>query len=242
MHRSIIRRNFDESHVRTEWTASTRVIVPEVERLIEEAWHRTKSRPGVNLFDGAVARCESIVVEHDVLRIALSRTSYRIVVGTNFENPHLGDTFGPQVMAYPLGVSAGVISSDGYLVYGRRNASVAYYPSRVHPFAGSLEVRDSVNLFDDVRRELREELNFTPGDIESITCIGVVEDTQMRHPETAYLVRTPRTLEAIRATMDREEHASLWHVSLDRLSDAMKDESLTPFARAIVERLLESPA
>lgn len=242
MHRWIIRQNFDESHVRTAWTASTRAVVPEVERLIEESWQRATSRPGVRLFDGAVARCESISIDQHTLRISLSRTSYRIVVGTNFENPHLADAFGPQVLAYPLGVSAGLISSDGFLVLGRRNASVAYYPNRVHPFAGSLEVRESINLFDDVRRELREELNFRERDIESIVCVGVVEDLRMRHPETVYLVRTPRTLVEVRATMDAEEHTALWHARLDRLGDAAGDESLTPFAQAIVERLLQSRA
>ncbi len=240
MHRWIVRRNFDESHVRAEWTASTRAIVPEVERLIDESWQRATCRPGVKLFDGAVARCESISVADDVLRITLSRTSYRIVVGTNFENPRLADTVGSHVMANPLGVSAGLITIDGHLVFGRRNASVAYYPERVHPFAGSLEVRDSVSLFDDVRRELQEELNFAPRDVESVVCLGVVEDLRMRHPETVYVVRTPRTLDAVRATMDPEEHASLWHAPLDRLADAMTDESLTPFAHAVVERLLES--
>jgi hypothetical protein len=240
MHRWLIRQDFRESHVRTEWTMSTRAVVPEVQRAIEQAWARATGRPGVKLFDGAVARCESIAVVDGTLRIALSRTSYRIVVGTNFENPHFADTIGPQVMANPLGVSAGVVSADGQLVFGRRNASVAYYPNRVHPFAGSLEVRDAVNLFDDVRRELSEELNFAAHDIASITCLGVVEDLRMRHPETVYAVRTPRSLAEMRSMMDAEEHASLWHAPADALAGHEADEELTPFARAIVGRLLQS--
>ena len=62
---------------------------------------------------------------------------------------------------------------------GRRNATVAYYPSRVHPFAGSLEPADDLDVFDDVFRESREELALGKGDIADIVCTGVAEDQSL---------------------------------------------------------------
>ena len=233
-----LRGSFDEANVTVRWRDSTRRSVPEVEHAIEAAWQAVNQRPGVRLFDGPVGRCESFAVRDGRLEIDLSRTSYRIVVGTNFENPHLSDTFGPDVMANPMGVSAGVISSDGLLVLGRRSHRVAYYPNRVHPFAGSLEVRDDVNLFDDVRRELAEELRLTSADLRSVELVGIVEDLHMRHPETIYLVRTTRTASDLRRLMDPEEHGELWTFPLARVRDALHESSLTPFSVAVVEACL----
>ncbi|MFT3788180.1 MAG: hypothetical protein QM770_18760 [Tepidisphaeraceae bacterium] len=233
-----LRGSFDEANVEVRWIESSRRIVPEVDRAIEEAWQRVTARPDVRLFDGPVGRCESFAIHDGRLEIALSRSSYRIVVGTNFENPHLADTFGPDVMANPMGVSAGVLSVDGLLVLGKRNHRVAYYPNRVHPFAGSLEVRDEINLFDDVRRELAEELRLTPADLQSMELVGIAEDLRMRHPETIYLVRTTRTASDLRRLMDPEEHRDLWTIPLPRAGDALNDPSLTPFAVAVVQACL----
>jgi 8-oxo-dGTP pyrophosphatase MutT (NUDIX family) len=230
--RWLVDQSFDESHVRVRWQPSGRRIVGEVERGIESAWQRVCARPGVHLFDGAVCRLESFEVDDNVLSIGVSATSYRIVVGTNFEHPELLDTHGRDVMANPVGVSAGVISRDGLLILGRRNANVAYYPSRVHPFAGSLEVRESMNLFDDVRRELREEIGFEPADIESILCCGLVEDQLLRHPEAVFLVRSSQTAAEILRRIDPEEHRE--GVAIDLAKDEPPEDALTPVAHATV--------
>jgi hypothetical protein len=48
-------------------------------------------------------------------------------------------------------VSPALLTADGFLMMGRRNASVAYYPNRVHPFAGALDPGDA-DMFAAVRR------------------------------------------------------------------------------------------
>ena len=53
-----------------------------------------------------------------------------------------GDNHGSaDCLANPVGVSPALLSADNFLIMGRRNASVAYYPNRIHPFAGALEPR-----------------------------------------------------------------------------------------------------
>lgn len=223
------------------WTATTRATNPTVDDLIEQAWKTTTAAPGVRLFDGKVARLESFSAtptgsgaEH--LSIMLSPTSYRIVVGTNFVNPHLAGQFGPAVMANPLGVSTGLLTADGYWMMGRRNRSVAYYPGRVHPFAGSLEVREPADIFDDVRRELREELAVQAESIEEIVCLGLAEDRALRHPEAVFGTRCRLSRAQITTQLDRDEHDAVWSTPAepDATAAAMLNEALTPVAKAVL--------
>lgn len=220
-------------HVRLEWTdRSSRQTVPEVERIIDETWTRVLGRPGVRLFDGPMCRMESFAASTDVLRLTLSQTSYKPFVGTNLENPHLADVFGPGVMANPVGVSTLLETADGFLMMGRRNAAVAYYPGRVHPFAGALEPRDGADPFAAVYRELREELSLAPADLTDLRCCGLVEDHALRQPELIFLAASGLPRDRVEARLDREEHHETWSVGVRHTEEALGDASLTPVADA----------
>ncbi len=228
---------FAEGTIRTRQVPSTRRSNPSVDAAIEAAWAEASSRPGVKLFDGPLCRFEGMRREADTLQLELSRTSYRIVVGTNFAHPEFVDQFGIEVMANPVGVSTVLLTRDGWLMMGRRNASVAYYPNRVHPFAGSLEVETQIDVFANVRRELQEELSLSDPDIASITCLGLAEDLRLRHPETIFVTRTTQTRAQIESQVHADEHHSTWSVIADR--DAVRhavdhDLSLTPIAQAVL--------
>ncbi|HEX8911288.1 MAG TPA: hypothetical protein VF796_02935, partial [Humisphaera sp.] len=124
--------------VSTVWAPSSYAAPPEVARLIDDAWTRAMVEPNRKLFDGPMCRMESWAFEAGRVVFRLSRTSYRVFWGTNIMHPELADRFGAGVMANPVGVSPALETADGFLMLGRRNAAVAYYPARVHPFAGSL--------------------------------------------------------------------------------------------------------
>ena len=225
--------NWRPGHVRLEWAdRSSRQIVPEVEGLIDETWTRVLSRPGVHLFDGPMCRMESFEASADVLRLTLSHTSYKPFVGTNLENPQLADRFGPGVMANPVGVSTLLETADGFLMLGRRNAAVAYYPSRVHPFAGALEPRDGPDPFAAVHRELREELALAPEDLTDLRCCGLVEDHALRQPELIFLAASRLSRERVESRLDPEEHHATWSAGIDGTEEALVDPSLTPVAVA----------
>lgn len=220
---------------------ASRRIVPEVEAAIERAWREVNARPGVTLFDGPVCRLESFLATPDRLELTVSQTSYRINVGTNFCHPEFAIQFGRDVMANPVGVSAGVVSSDGYLLMGRRNGSVAYYPHMLHPFAGSLEVRDSINLFDDVRRELREEVHVESDCISHVECVGIVEDQRLLHPETIFYVRSSLTSKQLQERVHPEEHGSSETVACapNPLREFANRTDLTPVGAALAIRIAE---
>lgn len=216
------------------WTTGTRLIVPQVEAAIEVAWRDTLARPGVRLFDGPVCRLESIDVRDGVASVGISRTSYKVVVGTNFANPNLADVYGANVLANPLGVSTALLTCDDYLMLGVRNHTVAYYPGRVHPFAGSVEVRAEVDLYHDARRELFEELALVEKDLSEVACVGFVEDVMLRHPESVFCARTLLSRSQIEAQTHADEHTRAWstRADADGLAKGLSDTALTPVAQA----------
>jgi hypothetical protein len=129
--------------------------------------------------------------------------------------------FGPGVLANPIGLSTSMLTSDGYLLLGRRNEAVAYYPGRIHPFAGAAEPADPLNLFDEVRRELAEELAFRSNDIADLRCIAMVEDRSLAQPELIFRCRSTRSRDEIVAQVDHTEHKGVWSIPAD--ADALTD-------------------
>jgi 8-oxo-dGTP pyrophosphatase MutT (NUDIX family) len=200
----------------------------QIEAIVTETWREQSARPGVLLFDGAMCRLESFEATPQKLELLVSDTSYRRFLGTNMHHPELAERFGPEFLANPLGASCIIQSRDGFLLMGRRNESVAYYPSRVHPFAGCLEPADSDDVFQTVRRELREELALDdPGEL---TCYGLAEDRALRQPELIFRARVPCDHARIATGLDPDEHGALWSIpsQRDAVESALRDPILTP--------------
>ncbi|HVT89106.1 MAG TPA: NUDIX domain-containing protein [Tepidisphaeraceae bacterium] len=221
--------------ITVSWTQSSRPVIPQVEELIEQAWLAGTQKIGRHLFDGPMCRMESFDARDGQLALTFSRTSYKPFWGTNLNHPEIAEEFGAAALANPVGASALLISSDGFLLMGRRNNSVAYYPGRVHPFAGAIEPSDNLDVFEEVRRELREELSLTPKDVSEILCLGIAEDQSLRQPELIFAVRTKRTREQIEANLEPTEHQSVWTTSATQESVEKAlggDEWFTPVAVA----------
>jgi 8-oxo-dGTP pyrophosphatase MutT (NUDIX family) len=215
---------------------STRAVEPEVEALIEATWRDAVARPGVHLFDGPTCRLERWDVSPDGgrLRLSYSKSSYKAFFGTNMSHPDLADRFGPEVLANPIGVSPAVESADGLLLLGRRNQSLAYYPGRVHPFAGALEPSDSGDLFAAVRRELREELSLADAEVPEVRCTGLVYEWALRQTEFIFRARCALGREEIERRLDREEHGAVVAVPATEagVAAAFLNPELTPVAVA----------
>jgi hypothetical protein len=232
---------FLPAQISIAWARNSRPMIDDVERLIERAWSAALARPGVALFDGPMCRLERFDVESDRLRLTLSRTSYKPFFGTNLSNAAVvAEKHGPHVLANAVGVSAALISGDGFLLLGRRTASVAYYPNRIHPFAGSLEPRDDLDVFDEVRRELREELSFTPADVSEIICTGIAEDLSLLQPEMIFAVRSPRTRAQIESHLDAREHHGIWScpATRQRIESALQSAAAAAFTPVAIAAIL----
>lgn len=221
--------------VDVEWVASGRRIVPEVEAAVERAWADALARPGAHLFDGPMCRLEQWAVSDggSRLRLDLSPTSYKPFLGTNMTQPELADHYGEEVLASPVGVSPALETADGFLLLGRRNAAVAYYPNRVHPFAGALEPDDH-DVFAAVRRELKEELSLTDAEVPDVRCTGLVREAALRQAELIFRARCTPTREQIERRLDPKEHRSILAIPATRagVESTLADPALTPVASA----------
>lgn len=227
--------NWTEEQVTSREVASSRRSTPELDQRIERAWQEALARPGMmRLFDGPMCRLESWAATHDRLDLSLSPTSYRDFLGTHLSGG--APAIDRAMRANALGASAALVTSDGYLVMGRRSRRVAYYPDRVHPFAGTVEPADAGKPFDAIRRELQEELQFPASDLSEIRCIGLVEDDSICQPELVFLVRTARSKAQIETGMDPQEHVGLVAHPLDSVS-SIDPSALTPVAQGTVELL-----
>jgi hypothetical protein len=227
--------DWSEGDIRCRWVPSTRRIVAEVETAIERAWQEAQRRRDVQLFDGPMCRLEAWRTRHRALELDISQTSYRVFLGTGMLGAALIDLHGREIAANPVGVSSILQTRDGMLMMGRRNARVAYYPDRVHPFAGSLEPGENVDVFHEVRRELAEELHITADDIEQITCDALVEDRALRQPELIFRVKCNLTRAQLEAQLDPKEHAAAWSApaTRDAVERALTDvRQFTPVAVA----------
>jgi 8-oxo-dGTP pyrophosphatase MutT (NUDIX family) len=230
----LLAADWPQGSVTIERTANSRRVVPEVEAAIDAAWAQASARLGNHLFDGPVCRMESWQASDDRLHLQLSPSSYKPFLGTNMTHPEFADRFGADVMANTVGVSPALLSSDGYLLMGKRTATVAYYPNRIHPFAGSLEPRDT-DVFAAIHRELREELSLEPQDIIDLRCTGIAEDQHLRQPELIFAARSSLTKSEIESRLDPKEHRAMWSTpgTPDGIETAISDrDQLTPVAVA----------
>jgi 8-oxo-dGTP pyrophosphatase MutT (NUDIX family) len=168
------------------------------------------------------------------LRLRVSRTSYKPFLGTNLTHPEFADRHGPGALANPIGLSAALETSDGVLMLGRRSASLAYYPGRVHPFAGALEPRETVDIFADMNRELQVELGLVEGEVREMSVVGLVEDLALRQPEVVFYVRCEKTQSEIEQQLDVEEHTGSVAVKGGRVEVEgwLANPALTPVACA----------
>ena len=160
----------------------------------------------------------------------VSPVSYKPFFGTNLSHADLALAHGAAALANPLGVSSALETADGYIMLGRRSDRVAYYPARIHPFAGCLEQRDPLDVFSEMRRELSEELSLGDEDFSEMRCIGMIEDRNIHQPEIIFIAKTVKTRSQIEAALDDAEHTATWSApaDADAIAGAVRDPLLTP--------------
>jgi len=229
---------FNPPQVRIVWRDEPRPPHAGLDALVAETWARQMEqarRRGLLLFNGDLVRLLRQRIEGGTLVMEVGPTDYANWLGTNYLNPHRGDEFGWHLYSNPLGISATLISADGWLLFGRRNQRVACNPGEVHTFGGAIEAGERLDTgvfdaFASIRRELEEELGLVPGDFCGLVCGGVIRDRRIRQPEMLFEARISRTRAEIEARIDParpdEEHDGV--VACRDAPDAV-----LPFLRAV---------
>src|SRR5262249_29143816 len=142
--------------------------------------------------------------------------------------------------------SALVVTRDGQVVAGRRSARVIAFGGHVHPFGGMLEsVRDgraAVDVFESMRRELREELALADCELAQLQLHGFIVDPAIAGAGLLFPLQSDLTLAQLAArwqpASSRDEHDELVAVPDDARLAAprlARLEPLTAVAHAAFE-------
>jgi len=205
--------------VSVTWTDQPRQCNDELGRLIDQAWEVAlwqARKAGQSLFDRPLCRLVSYCAHDGRFDMTLGPVSYKEFVGTNQTQAYVRYIHGPEVLADPLGVSAAVVSSDGFLLLGRRSTPVMRYPERIHPIGGTVEPCDdnaTPDPFASMLFELIEETGVSLDAVEDITLLGLIRDKNTIQPELIFDVKVGVDAATIRQSaltaIDAEEHTEL---------------------------------
>lgn len=205
--------------VSARWVDDVRPTNREVDRQIDKAWDEQRLRAeasDIRLHDARLCRLIDHRATDDDLTLTLGTVSYRDFVGTNLTSPHLRYLHGDEVLANPLGVSAAVVTSDDFLVLGRRSGRVLWHAGMIHPVGGMVEPRDQTlapDPFACMAAELCEETGVCNGDVVESVCVGLVRDRRIVQPELIFDLTVQPTAEDIRRraaeACDAHEHAEM---------------------------------
>jgi 8-oxo-dGTP pyrophosphatase MutT (NUDIX family) len=210
---------FTPQQVKVRWSRLKRAAHADIDQLIEAAWTEEAvkaHRAGRQLFDGELCRLVKYAAAEDTFTLTLGASSYREFLGTNLRHARLRYTHGPEALANPLGVSAAVLTADGFLLLGRRSEAVAWHAGRLHPIGGMVQPagrRIAPDPFAAMMRELEEETAIAAEHVVQSVCVGLVRDKQIVQPEIVFDVAVSLTAEEIRRkarhAADAAEHTEL---------------------------------
>jgi len=211
---------FGPGDLSIQWVDQPRQTNPQVERMIEKTWRKCLHDAGLQghtLFDGRLCRLASVQRDGAKLNLSIGLTGYREFLGTNAFNSNLIHKYGQEVLANPVGISATIISSDGYVLLGLRSSNVMLCPGCIHPIGGIMDAPEqlsgSADPFAAMAGELEQEIALVKGSIRQIVCIGLVRDKKTVQPELIFDVHTDVDVATIRQNhlqaVDADEHSEL---------------------------------
>ena len=188
---------YERRRITTRWTGKRQPETPAIEAAVARTWEAQAAIAAAEdrlLFDGHLVRLVRLSATQETLELELGPTRYRQFVGTNLYNTAMVLGEGRACLADPLGVSATLITSDGFLALGRRSRRVAYHGGFLHPFGGMLEPADrrpdrggnEHDVFGCVLRELHEELGVQADQVSEIVVTGLIRDRTILQPELLF--------------------------------------------------------
>jgi 8-oxo-dGTP pyrophosphatase MutT (NUDIX family) len=205
--------------LQVRWQDVPRPTSDEIESVIEQAWRQQLARAqaqGVELYDGRMAR----YIRHEQpgrrLIIYAGPTTYREFVGTNLFGAHHLEAWGWERFANPIGTSAVLVTSDGWLLLGRRGQRVVFHAGCLHAFGGALEEADLVgtsriDAFGAMLRELTEELGLAREELTRLSCTGLLHDSRIWQPELVFDAELTLSRDEVEARLAEQDRDSAEH-------------------------------
>jgi hypothetical protein len=213
---------FKAQDVQVEWRDQPHELEAPIQEVVESTWRTELDKTRHTrrkLYNGPLCRLLDCATDKG-LKLILGPCDFKDFLGTNLTHAHLRYSHGPNTLADALGVSASVLSRDGFLTLGRRSEEVFYHAGRVHPIGGVVEpigdLPSAPSPFHTMRAELQEELCIGPEQITDLTCLGLVRDKHIVQPELIFDAVVDEDVSEIRngfaQAPDGGEHVELVHV------------------------------
>jgi 8-oxo-dGTP pyrophosphatase MutT (NUDIX family) len=220
-----VNRRYEIEQLSQTWSDAPRPSAPGVEEMIARTWEAESAvaqEEGRKLFNGRVGRLVELAASDAALSFRLGDTCYRDFLGTNLFHAAQVARLSSSFLANALGISALVLTRDGFAALGRRSRKVVIHAELLHTFGGLLEEADRTaqgyDLVKSIKRELEEELGVGPADLSAIAVIGLVRDRAIQQPELIFeiiLTLTRNELIAKFGASHDDEHTSLEFVADD---------------------------
>ncbi len=211
---TLLMGHFRREQVVVDWQpAAERPADPAVEDLIATTWDRRQAEApatGRLLFAGPLCRLAGWSVASHQLHLTLTPTDYRAFLGTNvaglvtIQARHPADW--PAYLVNPLGVSAALVSADGWLPVIRRSQRVAEYPGFLDVVGGNLapQHRDHdgrISPFVAMVEEIVEETGLQPAEVGTLTCLGLARNRATAKPDLLFAARLTLARAAVEARL-----------------------------------------
>ncbi len=174
-----------------QWSEQARATNEQIDRQIEQTWQAqvlAAKEHGRRLYNGRLARLIGYAHHGKKLHLNLGPVTFKEFLGTNLTDASLRYLHGTEVLADALGVSAAIVSSDSYVLLGRRSEQVAFHAGKLHPLGGILELDEKAqpDPFEVIEAELVEEAGIERSVIRETVCLGLVRDKQIVQPELIF--------------------------------------------------------
>ncbi len=219
--------SFAPEKIKIKWSDQKRPSHKDVEKVIEQTWAQQQRRAeeeNINLYNGQLCRLDFCSVEEDNLTLNLGHTDYREFVGTNLSQAQIRYTYGEESLANALGVSASVVTSDGFIVLGRRSNRIFFNAGKIDAIGGMVEhaLSDTtkIDLYLIMLSELSEELDIGSAMVTEGICLGLIRDRQILQPELIFDLKVnaeiAKILKFAAEAKDSHEHTEIIPVRNDR--------------------------
>ncbi len=187
-------QGFDRSQISQTVVVDVATSPPALEKYMANYWKAECEKAAAHgqvLHNGKLVRLAGFDVEGSTLCFQFEETCFRDFAATNLNLSHEKPFVSPRHRANALGVSASVMTSDGFLAWGRRSDRVYFHRGCLQAFGGMLEQNDRdeagrYDVFGRMARELSEELGVAQDEVATMTVIGLVRDISILQPELLF--------------------------------------------------------
>jgi hypothetical protein len=124
----------------------------------------------------------SLIEKEDSIILNLGYTDFGEYLLTDVTHPEWCDKYGPSIMSNPLSISAITVTSDNFILLGRRSDSVIDQPGMIQTLPGGF-IHPPESITDATIHELFEELAVDSNEIIKIIVIGLARMRKSGKPE-----------------------------------------------------------